>query len=425
PTGRPRRAAFGATRGIGAGTRRWPYRRGNPRGGLHRDRHREQGHRGRHVPEQEDVVAGPQAPPGAPGGSGVFGRQGHVTDHRGQGALMNGSDTFNTAGPHSFVGVQVGHVHDSDIYVVNPEDPPELDHEVGVRYLESGVPGKAREHLEHAHACGVDTPELHFHRTLAILSKRSYRDLDREDRTLLEELERRTETMERNEYGQALEVIFALLSCVDGSGGNSTATMARLKALPETQRAPILRHLGLVLTGGMKQELWEQIRRNAHESHLTPDRRDRVWSYFEPVPARARARLPAQKSFTGWDVFAGLALAAVTLPAIAIMLKNALAHGDFRSLVSCLAMLTLGPTAAWDLCSWHHKHRRRTALERQYGYLRSTSSPAKDGFTDRVKEAFDHYFFTYAPDPKNRDAWLKETEGVRRALREEVARTYR
>ena len=338
---------------------------------------------------------------------------------------MNGSDTFNTAGPHSFVGVQAGHVHDSNIYVVNPEDPPELDHEVGVRYLESGVPGKAREHLEHAHACGVDTPELHFHRTLAILSKRSYRDLDREDRTLLEELERRTETMERNEYGQALEVIFALLSCVDGSGGSSTATMARLKALPETQRAPILRHLGLVLTGGMKQELWEQIRRNAHESHLTPDRRDRVWSYFEAVPAGARARRPAPKSFTGWDVFAGLVLAAVTLPAIAIMLKNALAHGDFRSLISCLAMLTLSPTAAWDLCSWYHKHRRRTALERQYGYLRSTSSPPKDGFTDRVKGAFDHYFFTYAPDPSNRDAWLKETEGVRRALCEEVARTYR
>src|SRR5699024_12005725 len=125
---------------------------------------------------------------------------------------------------------------------------------------------------------------------------------------------------------------------------------------------------------------------------------------------------PAPKSFTGWDVFAGLVLAAVTLPAIAIMLKNALAHGDFRSLISCLAMLTLGPTAAWDLCSWYHKNRRRTALERQYGYLRSTSSPPKDGFTDRVKGALDHYFFTYAPDPSHRAPRLKGTEGRRRSV---------
>src|SRR5699024_7849724 len=158
-------------------------------------------------------------PPGGPGGPGVFGHQGHVTHHRGQGALMNGCDTSNTAGPHSFVAAQAGHVRDSNSNVVNREDQPEPGHDVRVPYHESGVPGKAREHLEHAHACGVDTPELHFHRTLTILSKRSYRDLDREDRTLLEELERRTETMERNEYGQALEVIFALLSCVDGSGG--------------------------------------------------------------------------------------------------------------------------------------------------------------------------------------------------------------
>lgn len=339
---------------------------------------------------------------------------------------MSGPETVNnTAGPHSFVGAQVGQMHDSNIYVINPGDPPESDYKVGVRYLESGVPGKAHEHLERAYARGIDSPALHFHRALAILGKRSYRDLSKKDRALLKDLERRTRSLERDEHKKALEVIFALLSCVDGSGGDSEAAMARLKALPSEQRAPILRHLGLVLTGGMKQELWKQIQRNAHKAHLNRDRNERVWSYFEPTPAKARARHPEPKSTTGWDVFLGILLAGAALPVVAVILKNALTHGDFLSLLSCLAILTLGPAAAWDLCSWHHKHRRRVALEREYGYLRSHSPPPKGGFTDRVEEAFDHYFFLYAPEPEHRATWTKETAGVRRSLRDEVARTYR
>lgn len=338
---------------------------------------------------------------------------------------MSGPETINTAGPHSFVGVQVGQMHDSHVYVVGPDDPPENIYEVGVRYLESGVPGKAREHLERAYARGLDGPELHFHRALAILSKRSYRDLGTRDRAVLKELESRTESMGHDEHGQGLSVVFALLSCVDGSGGNSDTAITRLRALPSVQRTLILRHLGLVLTGGMKQGLWNQVRGNAQEKRFSRDRRERVWSYFEPEPAPARARHPESASFTGWDVFSGLLLAMATLTPIALIMKAALTHGDFLSLTSCLAMLTLGPAAAWDLCSWHHKHRRRAASERAYGYLRSTSSPPKGGFADRVDEAFDHYFFTYAPDPADRAAWLDGTKGVRRYLRDEVTRTYR
>ena len=107
---------------------------------------------------------------------------------------MSGPETNNTAGPHSFVGAQVGQMHDSEIYVVGPDDPPEMIYDVGVRYLESGIPGKAREHIERAHARGLDHPELHLNRALAILSKRSYRDLNKADRALLKELELRTES---------------------------------------------------------------------------------------------------------------------------------------------------------------------------------------------------------------------------------------
>ena len=339
---------------------------------------------------------------------------------------MSGPETVNTAGPHSFVGAQVGQMHNSEIYVVGPDDPPEEIYDVGVRYLESGIPGKAREHIERAHARGLDHTELHLNRALAILSKRSYRDLNKRDRALLKELELRTASMTHEACKQDLDVVFALLSCVDGSDGDTEIAMAHLRTLPSARRAPILRHLGLVLTGGMKQRLWNQIRDSAHKEHTDHGRRDRVWSYFEPEPAEARAKHPSPKSYNGWSVFGGILLALVTLSPITYVMKTALSHGDFPALLSCLAMLVLGPTAAWGLCIWHHEYRRRVALEHEYGYRRSPSSPPpKGGFTDQVEHSFDHYFSKYAPEPENRAAWLQETAGVRRSLRDEVTRIYR
>ncbi|WP_193789808.1 SUI1 family translation initiation factor [Nocardiopsis lucentensis] len=339
---------------------------------------------------------------------------------------MSGPDTANTAASGSHVGVQAGHVHDSVIYVVGPDDPPERDYEVGCRYLADGVPVKAREHLERAYARGFDGPEIHFHRALAILSKRSYRDLTKEDRAVLAELSARRRTpLGRNEWWRGLDIVFGLLSCVDGSGGDPADTMIRLDALPTVQRDLILRHLGLVLTGSMKQGVWHQIREGAKLEQHAHERVDRAWVYFEPVPAGARAGRPKPKSTALRDIFGGLILASTFLFPVTVMMKSALAQGSLLSLISCFAMLVFGPAAGWHIAFWNHKHRRRLAKEQEYGYRRSRTGPPERGFADHVERAFDHYFAKYAPEPENRDEWLSQTIGVRRSLRDEVARVYR
>jgi hypothetical protein len=340
---------------------------------------------------------------------------------------VNEHDTFttNTAEPGSFVGAQVGQMHNSNVYVVNPDDPPEREYTVGRQYLSDGIPRKARDHIERARARGFDGPEVRFHWALAILSKRSYRDLAKEERVLLADLSARTGPEERNGWRQGLNVVFALLSCVDGSGGDSEAAMAQLHRLPDPQHGLILRHLGLVLTGSMRQGVWHQLRENAVEEQCARERVDRVWAYFAPKPAEARARYPAPKSTTGWDVIRGLVLAGVLLFAVATMMKSALAQGSLLALISCLAVLVFGPVAGWHTTLWHHQHRRRMAKEREYGYLFSSPSPPKGGFTDQVTHDFDHYFAKYAPETESRGTWLEQTKGVRRSLRDEVARIYR
>ncbi|XKK37812.1 hypothetical protein HFP72_24315 [Nocardiopsis sp. ARC36] len=341
---------------------------------------------------------------------------------------MNEHDTFtttNTAEPGSFVGAQVGQMHNSNVYVVNPDAPPEHEYTVGCHYLDDGVPGKAREHIERARARGLDGPEVRFHWALAILSKRSYRDLSKEERAVLTNLSARTGPAGRDGWWQGLNVVFALLSCVDGSGGDSDAAMDQLRSLPEPQHGLVLRHLGLVLTGSMKEGVWHQLRENAAKQQCARGRVDRVWAYFEPKPAEARARYPAPKSTTGWDALRGLVLAGVFLFAVTTMMKSALAQGSLPALVSCLAVLVFGPVAGWHITLWNHQNRRRMAKKREYGYLFSSPSPPKGGFTDQVTHDFDHYFAKYAPETESRGTWLEQTKGVRRSLRDEVARIYR
>lgn len=342
---------------------------------------------------------------------------------------MNGSDTFNTAGAGSSVGAQVGHMHNSNIYVVGPDDPPERIYTVGRRYLADGVPRMARDHLERASARGLDDPSLRFHWALAILSKRSYRDLAKKDRAVLAELSTKTEPASDDHWRRGLRVVLALVSCVDGSGGDSDAALTELRSLPSQQRDLVVRHLGLVLTGSMKQGLWNRIRRRAKQEQLDHERVDRVWAYFEPEPARPRARYPAPKSTNGWDLFGGVLLAATTLLPAMLLMRSALAQGSMSALISCLAVMVFGTAASWHIAVWNHKHRRRVAAEREYGYRRSRTSPPKappkGGFTDQVDRSFDRYFAKYAPDPGGGGAWPERTKGLRRALRDEVVRIYR
>ena len=337
----------------------------------------------------------------------------------------NTGDTTNTAGAGASVGAQFGHMHDSTVYVVGPDDPPERTYDVGCLYLADGVPGMAKKYLDRASAQGLDGPQVHFHRALAILSKRSYRDLSKEDRDALNELSTRTDSAPDEPWGQGLKAVFSLLACVDGSGGDPDAATSELRGLPSPQRDLVLRHLGLVLTGSMKQGLWQRILTKAKEDRTDRDRVNRVWAYFEPEPAGARAKKSLPKRTNFWDVFGGILLAGTTLALLVAVLKAALTEGSVTALISCLAFLVFGAAATWHIALLNHKHRRMLAALEEHGARNGLSSPPKGGFTDHVEQRFAHYFEKYAPDPENRRTWLEQTAGVRRALRDEVARVYR
>lgn len=212
-------------------------------------------------------------------------------------------DTTNTAEAGSYVGAQFGHVHNSDVYVVGPDDPPEKKYQVGLRYLANGMPSKARDLITEAITAGYDSGEIRFHWVLALLSKRSFRDLSPEHHGQLRELSFRLHTYPEDAWRRALESLFALLGCLEDPAADSETAVDSLLELPEEQRRHIIDHLGLMVTGGMKARLWKQMVQNAEEAARANGRSHRAWAYFEPSPAPARARKTRPNSTGAWERF--------------------------------------------------------------------------------------------------------------------------
>ncbi|GHD21852.1 hypothetical protein GCM10007147_15750 [Nocardiopsis kunsanensis] len=337
----------------------------------------------------------------------------------------NTGDTTNTAGAGAFVGGQFGHVHDSDIYLVGPDAQPEDKYRVGLRYLQNGVPAKARDLITEAVADGHDSGEVAFHRVLSVLSKRSFRDLSSEDHQELRLLSVRAHTYPEDEWTKALDAVFVLLACLAGQNNSSEATVDALLALPSEQRRPIIHHLSLMITGGMKEGLWIHTVRDAEQTVHGNGRTERVWSYFEPVPIGARVREPKPSSTTSWDLFWASVWSVLLACCAGTIGWAALTHGGPFVLLTCLLAPVAGYFALHEALLWWHRNRLLQGGENRNLIKPRAKAPPKGGFADRVDHDFEHYFSKYAPEPAQRRQWLDETAAVRRALRDEVVHLYR
>ncbi|MBE3001343.1 hypothetical protein IDM40_21995 [Nocardiopsis sp. HNM0947] len=316
-------------------------------------------------------------------------------------------------------------MHNSEVYVVGPDEPPERKYEVGLRYLENGMPRKAHDLIAAAFTKEHDSSEIRFHWVLALLSKRSFRDVSSGDHEKLRELWTRLHTFPEDAWRRALESLSALLECLDDPDADPEPAVDAVLELPSEQRELIVHHLGAMVTGGAKAKLWQQIVQDAVREATDNGRRDRAWSYFEPTPAGARARKPKPNSTNVWDGVGTAIWGSLLLMCAAGIGWTALAHGGFLELASCVLALVAGYLALRNALLWWHRNRLCNGGT-QTQFLRPLKRrPPPAGFADRVDQDFRRYFIKYAPDRDEWQAWLEETEDVRRTLRDEVVHIYR
>jgi len=328
--------------------------------------------------------------------------------------------TTNTANS-SFVGVQAGEIHDSTIYQVLPDSPPQRKYEVGLHYLDNGVPSQARALIGEAIAEGHDNAEVRFHWVLALLSKRSLHALTTEERESLHRSPIEATAFPDDEWTRALGVVFDLLHCMEEGGNDADVALKNLRTLPDRQRERLLRHLDTVLTGGVKESLWSESCRTAEEERTRHGRTDRVWAYFEPDPIGPRARLVTPADSSG-------RLPAVLWSAVFLAAGTGwllLTATGPLSVLFLLLLLVCAPAAAVTGFRWYHRRKRLREKDRAYAAPPRDTAPPKHGFAHQVDRLFEHYFTKYSPARTGREVWLEETRGVRRMLRDEIVEIYR
>lgn len=340
---------------------------------------------------------------------------------------MTGPDgaTNNTAEPGSTVGIQAEQVHNSTVYQLLPDASPRQKYEVGVRSLEHGVPSRARELINDAITRGHEDGEVRFHWVLAMLSKRSYRDLTFEER---EQLGRTSSVLDQyadDEWKRALEVICELLDSLIDSGSDPGPALAELRALQPRQRDQIVRHLDFVLTGGLKDNLWADTRQAAKHDRFGKDRLNRVWAYFHPDPIPPRVRKPAEDSTTPGDRVQVVTWSGLFVIAVGYLGWTVLVHATPLPILAYLLALGSGYVGARNGLEWQYRAERLKVKDRDYFGQRWVNQAPEGGFASRVDHSFTHYFTKYVPNGADREVWLAHTAGIRRTLRDEIVELYR
>lgn len=341
---------------------------------------------------------------------------------------MSDSDgsTYSSAAYDSTIGIQAETVHNSNVYFVQPDASPQEKFRVGVRLLEDGIPSRAREMITDAVAHGYHTAEVRFHWVLAMLSARTYHDLSTEEIQRLHRVSGLVRNYPEDDWKEALRVTFDLLAALSIASGETGPVLKQLQDLPSRQHNAILRHLDLMLTGGLKDELWAETLERAGAERFGNDRAQRVWAYFEPDPIGARAALPRPSTSAAAAARAALPFRVVLFVVSSVALGVlAWIANPTEAIVESLVALGAGRTAARGGLQWWgrdpHPDRSGGADVPQP----HNPAPAKDGFTKRVHSKFDHYFSVRTPYGFTPDTWLTHTTEVRHDLADEIADLYR
>ncbi|MBB1158130.1 hypothetical protein [Amycolatopsis dendrobii] len=331
----------------------------------------------------------------------------------------------NTAEAGSTVGMQAGEIHNSTVYQVLPDSPPEKKYEVGLAYLRDGVPTRARELIDDARAHGHDNAEVRFHWVLAMLSKRSYRDLNPDERKRLANEVHRCGDRRPDAWGRALSVVHDLLDYLSGTDKDPEHALDQLVSLPAAQRDQIVHHLDLVLTGGLKDRFWADIEQQARDARESHDRKNRVWAYFEPSPAGPRARRPLPDTTTTGDrVRAGLATITAALGA-GYLAKTVILTAKPLPMVAYLIAAVGAVYAIRNGARWRFLNRRLAEHETRHSGRIGMTETTDEGFAASVTRKFEYYFAKYPPAGLDAAEWMGTSAGIRSWLRNEIVELYR
>ncbi|GLY32537.1 hypothetical protein Kisp02_59020 [Kineosporia sp. NBRC 101731] len=330
----------------------------------------------------------------------------------------------NIAADSAFVAMQVQTIRGDVIFQTAPDDSPARRYQIGVNYLDTGAPETARQYIDLAMARGHSGSDVMFHWLLALLSGKTLLQLTDPDHRRLRERLKQYRPARHDAWADGVTTIRSLL--IAQNDDQDHPPDPRFDRLGKVQQDKIFQHLELLLKGPEERNLWNRAVQQATENQLKDARVQRVWKYFQPVPARPRRYYPEP-------------VRADDLTSVVLVVCGLV----FAVAVLCLAILVLHGTAGWhavavlpalfggyrllvDGVHWLAAKDAVRAREKVlFGELPEMTAPPKGGFAEGIDRYFDRYFGTYVPRDTERTSWQQQTAGIRRLIRNEIVEIFR
>jgi hypothetical protein len=325
------------------------------------------------------------------------------------------------AATDSHVGVQAGTVHGDIVYMTTPQDSPETKFQTGVSFLKGRMPGPARQLINEA-MVGYATNEVYFYWLLAMVSGRTRHELSRDETAQLRDRHAIMRLSGENPWRDGVRIIDRLLESAGKAEEDIRVVVKDLDALREPQRSLILEHLELYLDGPIENHLWHLALTKSKTEQMAEGRKDRIWKFFHPSPAKPLPRDPEPP-----DTPLSTRAQALTATAVLVMATAHLGYLILQSAhVSLMLAYALGIAGAYvgvrNAADWRFRVVRRRAKLRQY--WGPTTRAERGSFAKKAENRIDYYFAKYLPPGVDRDNWMAHTEGIRRSLRDEITAVY-
>lgn len=377
----------------------------------------------------------------------------------------------NSADRDINVGAQAGIIV-GDVYANFGHDgTPKGKYEAAVSFLRSSAGRTAARLIREAvddnfrGEGAITATEIAYHWALAVLSDRSYEQLDHNDFEEFDRARKIAGAGVSDKYLVPLAVICKLFDGLqrqardDGPDPAFGEIGADYNRLPENFKEDFQRHLSLMLAGGIDDNLEEILASNAEQQRMSNGGRvANAWKFFEARPEKPREREVTQPEMSpGSWALAGIGVLAGLL-GLALAGHVLLLHGGILK-VALLAVLIVvgGAVAAWCLVHYQAEVERLADKEREFGSWRVSrySTPPSEeedperGLPDESEDDDDaekarkaraqhkrfvrmatsflnEQFRKHAPKAQaGRRRWENDTKGLKESLRAELLAQYK
>jgi len=204
-------------------------------------------------------------------------------------------DNQNRASDSARVGQQIGAqfvssvLHNATIYNSGPGQSPEQRQKVAFAHLSGGNPRRAEKLFGSLLEDGHATPERVYYFVLSVLSGRSFVEITAELSDEIHNARNLVPDGQRDSWGDALQVVLALLRTAhaefDGAAASEATQAAEdFGALDADRQDEISMHLDLILNGAAQERLDDKRKKDVASERLSGRRAERVWKFFESDP---------------------------------------------------------------------------------------------------------------------------------------------